>query len=108
MSLINRTGTFRGTILDHGVSASKNGFPQWTPKLQATEYYDEETKTWVDWAGVPENEITGFIILKDGKKKVTLSAQQIVKAIGWSGQSYAELGSMDLNDTKIHDCQLAG
>lgn len=49
MSLIDRAATFRGNIVDHAVSVSRNEFPQFVCSLVAKEIYDEEEQIWVDW-----------------------------------------------------------
>jgi hypothetical protein len=91
--LIDRVGTFRGTILEHAVSTTKNGFPQFVVKVQATEYYDEEGQAWVPWSEY-EAQITGFLVLF--AEKVCLNHEQVQKAVGWDGVSYAGLNDLDL------------
>lgn len=101
MALIDRTSTFRGRIVDHGVSATKNGFPQWVAQLVALEIYDAEEEKWVDWSQYDVNEITAYQVLFGGDGKATLVVEQLRKITGWSGASFAELNNMDLKETKI-------
>ena len=91
MSQINRTGTFRGFAIDSGMGETKNGYPQWVAQLQAIECYDEDTEQWVDWSEYEEKEITGYFVLFGGDGNPTLTAKQIQKALGWSGESFQDL-----------------
>ena len=101
MDLIDRAGTFRGSILSHAVGATKNGFPQWTPQLYGAELYDEELGEWVDWTAVPENELTAYLVLYDSKNEQTLNHRQVEKVTGWDGTDFEELENMDLSETGI-------
>lgn len=101
MSQITKTGTFRGVVLDAGMATTKNGFPQWVAQLEATEYYDEETKQWVNWTPYEEKYITAYAILFGGEGKPLLSYVQLQKALGWSGISFSELATMDYTQVKI-------
>jgi hypothetical protein len=101
MSTITKTGTFRGIILDAGIATTKNGFPQWVAQLEATEYYDDETKQWVNWTSYEEKHITVYTVLFGGEGKPLLSYNQLQKAIGWSGVSFSELVTMDYSQVKI-------
>ena len=101
MSQIDKTGTFRGRILDAGVAKTKNGFPQWTAQLQADEYYDEDTKQWVDWTSYEEKHISVYAVLFGSEGKSLLSYGQLQKALGWSGVSFSELATIDYSQAKI-------
>jgi len=94
MSLINRTGTFRGDVLDAGVVLSKNDYPQYVVKLLAAEYWDTDEQKWVNWKDVEENEITAFLTLF-GSTGETLTCKQVKKVTGWSGVSFTELNGID-------------
>lgn len=101
MSLVDRTGTFRGVITDHAVSITTNGFPQLVAQLQGLEFYDDDEKVWVDWSEQEEREITGYFVLFGGKDKETLTCKQIKKVTGWSGKSFTELNDMDMSEIKL-------
>jgi len=101
MSLVDRTGTFRGVITDHAVSVTTNGYPQLVAQLQALEYYDDDEKVWVDWSEYDERDITAYLVLFGGKDKETLSCKQIKKVTGWSGKSFAELNDMDVSNVQL-------
>ncbi len=90
MGLVSRIGTFRGVATDSGVALSTGGFPQFVANISALEIYDFDEKEWVDWSGQDE-EITTYQVLFGGNGKPTLSAKQLQKALGWSGQSFQEL-----------------
>ncbi len=100
MSLIDREATFRGNIIDHAVSLTKNEFPQFVCKLAAKEIYDEEEKVWVDWSDVEENEITAYLVLYGGKGE-TLNSTQVKKATGWDGLSFQGLNDADLSEVIV-------
>lgn len=102
--LINRAATFRGRIVDHGVSKSPGGFMQWTAELIAMEIWDTDEDKWVDWTDYGDeygDEIKSYNILFGGNEKPTLSCQQVKAITGWEGTSFAALGAMDLTETKI-------
>lgn len=100
MSLINRAGTFRGSILDSCVSSSTGGFPQFVIMCNAAEYYDEEIGEWVGW-DVDENELTAYLVLFDGKDRKTLNCKQVEKVFGWDGLSFEELDNLDASEIAI-------
>lgn len=100
MSLINRTGTFRGDVVDAGVSVTTNKYPQYVAKLQAAEYWDEEEQKWVSWKGVEENEITAYLILFGGTGE-TLTCQQVKKVTGWDGVAFTGLNNIDFTNFSI-------
>ena len=94
MSLINRTGTFRGDVVDAGVSVTTNKYPQYVAKLLAAEYWDTEEQKWVSWKDVEENEITAFLVLFGGTGE-TLTCQQVKKVTGWDGVAFTGLNNID-------------
>ena len=101
MSLINKTGTFRGNVVDSGLAKTKNGYPQYVVQLRGEEYYDTDTVSWVDWSGVAENEITAFLVLFGSEQNATLNCRQLEKAIGWDGNSFSSLLNIDTSDIKV-------
>lgn len=100
MSLVDRESTFRGRIVDHAVSLTKNEFPQFVCKLVAKEIYDEDEKVWVNWADVDENEITAYLVLY-GRDGETLNCTQVKKATGWDGLSFQQLNDADLSNVTV-------
>jgi len=100
MNAIDRPATFRGSIVSHAVSLSKNDFPQWVAELRGTEIWDEEEKVWVDWTDVELNGIIAYLCLFGGKGE-TLTCTQVKKITGWEGLSFASLNEMDLSETGI-------
>lgn len=98
MSLISREGTYRADgITDSGISLTTNGFPQFVASIKATQCYDFDEKQWVDWSGEDEETIAYFVLF-GGNGKPTLSAKNIQKALGWSGQSFEELNDTDYSE----------
>jgi len=100
MGQIDRAGTFRGNIVEHAVSTTTNGFPQFVCKLIATEIWDEDEKIWVDWSEYDVNEITAYLVLF-GSAGETLNCQQIKKALNWDGLSFLGLDAGDYSEVKI-------
>ena len=101
MSLIDRTGTFRGYVTDSCVTVTRNGFPQFEARLHAIELYDEENEQWIDWSEYDENELTAYLTLFGGNGNPTLSAEQLQKALGWDGASLASLDEADYSKTMM-------
>lgn len=100
MTRLNQEGTYRGKILDHGVSETTNGYPQFTPQILALERWEEDTEEWVDFSEYDAS-LTGYFTLVDSKGKTTLNMDQVMKSTGWNGQSFADLAAMDLSKTII-------
>jgi len=101
MSLISKTGTYRGDIIDSGLAATKNGYPQFIISLRGLEYYDNDTAQWVDWSEVEESEITAYLVLFGSDETPTLNCKQLQKTIGWDGVSFTSLLKLDLSTVKI-------
>lgn len=106
MPQINRPGTFRGIPQEWGVSESRNGFPQFVVRLQATEYFDEageiegnEPGTWMPW-DYDENEITAFLILFGATGQI-FHVDALQAALGWDGSSFANLDGNDWSESVI-------
>jgi hypothetical protein len=105
MMLIDRPGSFRGKITEAGVGETKNGYPQFICRLQATEFYDEQTQAWVDWSSF-DQDIVAYLVLytkdkQSGQWKELLNAQQLKKALGWDGTSFATLANGDYSNTPV-------
>jgi hypothetical protein len=97
MSLIKQVATFRGAVLDKAVTTTKNGYPQLVMPLKAVELYDPDLEQWVDWSEEEENEITAFLCLFGGNGEITLSGKQVMKVLGWSGESFQELDEIEFD-----------
>jgi hypothetical protein len=97
---IDRVGSFRGKVLDRGVSATTNGYPQLVLQLQATEHWDDVNEVWEAW-NYDESEATAYICLFGGNGKATLGVQQAMRALGWDGASLMTLQ----DDTHIETAQ---
>lgn len=104
MVAIDRPGTFRGKPLDWGVSETKNGFPQFTVKLQAQEYFNEGTGEYIDWSEYGQ-EITAYLVLysldKNGQWQELLNAKQIKAAFGWNGLDFESLANGRYEETTV-------
>jgi len=97
MGMIDREGTFRGKILDHGVSSTKNDFPQFVTKLQAAEIYDFDEQVWVDWTDQDENEITAYLVMF-GSKGETANYGQVKTVFSWDGADFQVLAEADYSE----------
>lgn len=101
-SPIDRAGTWRGKVIEHGVSESRNGFPQLQLAAVALEYYDETGEHtggepgWVDWSAYGAV-ATGHMVLFNADGPL-LNNEQAQKAFGWDGSSFAGLAQMDLSE----------
>ena len=103
---IEHVGTYRGVCLDHAVSETKNGYPQFVGKFRVTERYDEngdlggEPGSWVDWSSY-ELEIDAYLVLftvENGQVKPCLNYDQCQTAFGWDGKTFHSLNDLDLTD----------
>jgi len=99
MSLIDREGTFRGDVLECGVTTTKNGFPQFVARLRAEQYYDEDEGEWIDW-GEYEQEIMVYMVLFGSNGQPTLNAERLQKVYGWDGRSLRALNDADYSGVK--------
>jgi hypothetical protein len=99
MPTITNAGTYRGTVLEHAVSESTNGYPQLVLKMSGTQYYDETNKEWVELQDIPDS--WAYLILADSKDEKTLNCVQVEKAFNWDGLDLTELESMKLDGKPI-------
>jgi len=100
MVKLTQEGDYRGKIIDHAVSQTKNGYPQLVANLSAIETWDEDTQEWVDFSEYDAG-IMAYLCLVGGDAKPLMNMEQVMKATGWDGQSFAALDNMDLTDTVI-------
>lgn len=103
MSKIDRAGTFRGTITQCGIAATKAGAPQFVAKFRALEYWnteDPENPEWMDWSPFEECEATGYFVLVSKQNHPIFHMEDLKKALGWSGSSFGELAEIG-NGAKV-------
>lgn len=100
MVKLTQEGTYRGLILDHGVSQTKNGYPQFVVNLSALESWNENDEEWIDFSEYDAG-MMGYFVLVGGDAKPLLNMDQVMKATGWDGQSFSVLDSMDLSNTMV-------
>lgn len=100
---LDRIGTFRCKLLEHGIDAKeKKGtdieLPWFNARVLLTEIYDVKEGKWFDyseWAA----EITAYMCLygaikkKGGEIGPTLSMDQVKKVFGWDGRSLVQLAN---------------
>lgn len=99
MPTITNAGTYRGTVLEHAVSESTNGYPQLVLKMSGAQYYDEVNKEWVQLQDTPDG--WAYLILADSKDEKTLNCIQVEKVFGWNGLDLTELETMELTGKPI-------
>lgn len=99
---IDRTGDFRGAIVDYGLKEESSGSVAIVIEAKVESQWNEETKQWDSWQQYDEHRATGYvyIIKKDG----SLNENQ-VKALcqfaGWDG----DLASIAKNTWTPTPCQ---
>lgn len=99
MALIDRTGRFRGRPTQGIIDETKNGFPQFIVRLEATEYFDETTGEWIDWSQYGQS-ITAYLVLFNATKAL-MNYDQVMKAFQWDGTDMAALQTNDFGDLQI-------
>ena len=65
MSLITEAASYRGVVLEHAVGATSSGLPQLVLKMRALDVHDSEEKTWIDYQGREDCEITAYLVLNE-------------------------------------------
>jgi hypothetical protein len=103
MSLINRIGTFRGVVTEHGIGKTrKSDYPQLILSLQGVEYWDEDESVWVDWSSEEENQITAYLVLFGGDDKAMFHTDACIKTFGWDAVSFTSLDNcIEDGETKL-------
>lgn len=99
MTMIDRIGRFRGRPIEGVIKPTKNGYPQLTVRIDATEYFNEDTGEWIDWSEYGQS-ITAFLVLFNATKAL-LNYEQVMKAFDWDGQDMAALQSDDYGDRQV-------
>lgn len=96
MALIDRAGRFRGVPTQGIMGESTGGFPQFVVRFLATEYYDVDTASWVDWSPYQQS-LTAYLILFNASKAM-LNYEQVMKAFNWNGAVLDDLQKTDFGD----------
>lgn len=95
MSNISQSGSFRGIVIDRGLSESSGGYLQLALTLQATERYDEDNQVWTPF-NYEDCEAQAYLNLITSKDKENpVNCRQIMRAFGWDGMSWAALNDTD-------------
>lgn len=105
--MLDRTGTFRGTVIEWGVSTTaQKKLPQFVIRARLDEYYDQQEGAWFDYTD-QEAEISAYLCLygaiksKGGEIGPTLSLDQVKKVFEWDGASMAALANGDYSELQI-------
>jgi hypothetical protein len=95
MSNISQPGSYRGTVIDRGLSNSSGGHLQLEITMQATEKYDEENQVWTPF-DFEDSEAQAYMNLITGKEKEnSVNCRQIMRALGWDGMAFSTLNNAD-------------
>ena len=93
--MISEPGCYRGCVVEHAVSMTSSGIPQFEAKLQATEKYDFDTQVWESMQGREDVEIIAYLCMFTKDCKPTFHIDAIKGVFGWDGASLAELDQAD-------------
>jgi len=95
MSNIGQPGSYRGLVLDRGISNSSGGHLQMSITMQATEKYDEENQVWTPF-NYEDSEAQAYLNLITSKEKENaINCRQIMRAFGWDGMAFSALNDPD-------------
>lgn len=108
-NLIDRPGAFRGNLLQWAVNETRNGNPQFVAEFAGLEYYVEGADElaafemtepgWINWADYDQS-ILGYLVLFNDKGPL-LNYEQLQKALGWDGASFASLAQGDWSGKQL-------
>lgn len=108
MGKIDTEGTFIGEIVESAISTTKNGFPQWTPRLLALQkwidnvddmkHFGLSEPAYVDWSSFSEDAVGFLSLYGKGKDEgsepaPTLNYEQAQLATGWDGNDFETLNT---------------
>lgn len=97
MPNVTQEATYRGQLIDWGVSKSSGGYPQFVAECFANEMWDEKEQEWVDVSEC-QSSIVAYLVLVDGKRQPTFHHKNLMEALGWDGKSYAQLSEGSWED----------
>ncbi len=108
---LDRIGTFRCKLLEHGIDGKKKKgtdieLPWFNVRVLLTEVYDVKEGKWFDYSEW-NAEITAFLCLygaikkKGGEIGPTLSMDQVKKVFNWDGRSLVQLANGKYDDLEF-------
>jgi len=101
MSLISEAGSYRGVVLEHTASITKeSGLPRMEIKLRALEFYDDDEKIWLPCEG-DNDRITAFLTLFNKHKEPIFHARDVMRVFEWDGKSLITLNNLDLEGAEV-------
>lgn len=104
MSYENRTereAIFRGKILDSGVGTTRESkLPQFLCEIACEQVFDPDEKEFVDISDLGEF-CSGALVLFKKNDDPIFHTEDIMKAVGWDGKSFRELGLADYLDKVV-------
>jgi len=98
MSKVDREATFKGRIVDCGVTTTREkGLPQFVVTLSCDEIYDPDEQKFVDYSD-EDQQCTGYLVLYGKNNKATFHVDSLKKTLGWNGKSFSGLAGGDYSD----------
>ncbi len=101
MSKIQEVASYRGVVVEHAVGVTNSGLPQFVAKLRAVERHDAQEKTWINWIGREDCEITAYLVLINKKGDPIFHAKDVQKVFEWDGVSLVVLNTLDLENAEV-------
>lgn len=95
----DRSGWFRGRVVDAGVGRTKNKFPKFVARVVATEMFDETTGEWVDWSEYDMEGYAHLVLFND--KGPIFHYDNLKDALGWDGASFRDLATTDWSERTV-------
>ncbi len=101
MARIDREGIFKARVIEHAVTQTRNGFPQWQASVYLVAKFDEEAAepVWIDWSEYNMS-VPVYSVLCNNDQKL-LNWENVERATGWDGNSFQSLDGLDLTDHVI-------
>ena len=102
MSKIQEPASYRGVVIEHAVSMTKEkGLPQFVAKFRALEKYDSDEKVWIDWSSREDSEITAYLVLFNKTGDPIFHAKDVQKVFEWDGVSLMALNLLELEGVEV-------
>lgn len=96
---IDRIGLWKAELLDFGVTTTnKRGLPQFVGKFQMLQLFNDTTEQWEDVTDWDFVDIAYLVLTTEnatGQIVKCLNYDQLIKALGWDGDSYTSLANGD-------------
>lgn len=88
------TGTYKGRILEHALSETRRGLPQFIVRLFATEIYDEAEKEWIGIEAHDGEAEIAYLVLCTPTQEI-FHVANLREALDWTGGTFESLAKGD-------------